>query len=620
MKKFLFTLAALMMAGSLCAEEYLYIDDFEVAQSELGTEIEVVVKAHFDYMVSAWEVNMQLPEGLTPTYYEKGADMKITYKNSRGRDAQVEASLGEGQGMTRFISMTSATDKEYYQDETGAWVEAGAIKWQPGDYDEMFIYYLEVSPDFKGGDLTVITKPTSGADARGEVCPKNQENVHICHITVEGGQQPEVTEAPVITYETLDDCVIITATGNGTVTLYVNNELVENPYTVARGEEDTAVIATAFAQEEGKEISVGTTLEVPVPAIVVAPKQDLTGEINIGEPDEDGYVTITYTGDEDVNISVMIDGVLVPVVDGKVFLGSYGEAEITVTVTAEGYNDLTKTVTVTWTEPQPPYETPAPVVTVEQGAEAVVITATGEGEVVIYVNYFDGNGPVAVATGEGEVTFEIPFGEEEAYVAVWATAQRDAEALVGMSESEYVTIPAKGGDTPVDPHMNGFWLAMVNAYGGIEWYEMFPGANGDYTTTVSLDYVLYGGFDPETEERPVVDYYFMINGERYGALEGEVATVLGTALDNELFKTDGFYTLPVGYNYNLGVAIGPDGDYYVYAAQASFVGVDELNANKTVAGVRYFNMAGQEMQEANGVTIVVTTYTDGTTSAVKVMK
>jgi hypothetical protein len=31
-------------------------------------------------------------------------------------------------------------------------------------------------------------------------------------------------------------------------------------------------------------------------------------------------------------------------------------------------------------------------------------------------------------------------------------------------------------------------------------------------------------------------------------------------------------------------------------------------------------MAGQEMQEANGITIVVTTYTDGTTSAVKVIK
>ena len=49
-------------------------------------------------------------------------------------------------------------------------------------------------------------------------------------------------------------------------------------------------------------------------------------------------------------------------------------------------------------------------------------------------------------------------------------------------------------------------------------------------------------------------------------------------------------------------------------------GVNELVNGKTVAGVRYFNMAGQEMQEANGITIVVTTYTDGTTTAVKVIK
>ncbi len=41
---------------------------------------------------------------------------------------------------------------------------------------------------------------------------------------------------------------------------------------------------------------------------------------------------------------------------------------------------------------------------------------------------------------------------------------------------------------------------------------------------------------------------------------------------------------------------------------------------KTVAGVRYFNVAGQEMKQAEGLTIVVTTYTDGTTSAAKVVK
>ena len=50
------------------------------------------------------------------------------------------------------------------------------------------------------------------------------------------------------------------------------------------------------------------------------------------------------------------------------------------------------------------------------------------------------------------------------------------------------------------------------------------------------------------------------------------------------------------------------------------VGIDEMMSGKTISNVRYFNMAGQEMTEAYGMTIVVTTYTDGTTSAVKVMK
>ena len=50
------------------------------------------------------------------------------------------------------------------------------------------------------------------------------------------------------------------------------------------------------------------------------------------------------------------------------------------------------------------------------------------------------------------------------------------------------------------------------------------------------------------------------------------------------------------------------------------VGIDEINGGKSVAGVRYFNVAGQEMSEANGLTIIVTTYTDGTTSTAKVIK
>ena len=49
-------------------------------------------------------------------------------------------------------------------------------------------------------------------------------------------------------------------------------------------------------------------------------------------------------------------------------------------------------------------------------------------------------------------------------------------------------------------------------------------------------------------------------------------------------------------------------------------GVSEVNSTKQVTGVRYFNVAGQEMAQPNGLTIQVTTYSDGTTSAAKVIK
>lgn len=48
--------------------------------------------------------------------------------------------------------------------------------------------------------------------------------------------------------------------------------------------------------------------------------------------------------------------------------------------------------------------------------------------------------------------------------------------------------------------------------------------------------------------------------------------------------------------------------------------IQGMTADKTVAGVRYYNMAGQQMRQPSGATIVVTTYTDGTTSTSKIVK
>ena len=58
-----------------------------------------------------------------------------------------------------------------------------------------------------------------------------------------------------------------------------------------------------------------------------------------------------------------------------------------------------------------------------------------------------------------------------------------------------------------------------------------------------------------------------------------------------------------------------------YAMVNDNTGVENINADKQVAGVRYINVAGQESDTPfTGVNIVVTTYTDGTTSTVKVVK
>ena len=100
-------------------------------------------------------------------------------------------------------------------------------------------------------------------------------------------------------------------------------------------------------------------------------------------------------------------------------------------------------------------------------------------------------------------------------------------------------------------------------------------------------------------------------------------------LNGELVVEDAVYDEPF--------ALTQDGEYYIdfWATAPDMLdsshggliftidqttGLSELLEGKTIAGVRYYNMAGQEMAQPQGLTIVVTTYTDGTTSAAKVVK
>ena len=229
----------------------------------------------------------------------------------------------------------------------------------------------------------------------------------------------------------------------------------------------------------------------------------LAGDIVIGDPDENGYVTIEYTGEEEgLTIVAMIDGVPVEITEGQIFLGAYGEFTVTVEVSGEGYITKTADKVVNWVEPVTP---PEPT---EQTAAPVFNGYTTDG---IHA-YF-----VEINETEPSTIYYRVF--------VW------------------------------DP-VNNEWVV----YGEEDWTE--------YTEILSF------------------------------AGDGKYRVEAYAVAENKLPSYD------IAYEFTV----------------SPLTGLSELTNGKTVSSVRYFNVAGQEMQEANGLTIVVTTYTDGTTNTAKVMK
>ena len=106
----------------------------------------------------------------------------------------------------------------------------------------------------------------------------------------------EVTEDPQISVTEDDASVVVSAIGEGSVILYANGTEVENPYTVARTNEDQVITFTATAQEDGKEISSTVTQEITVTKLTTEPAEEgdvfkkVTSTANI----TDGEYLIVY--------------------------------------------------------------------------------------------------------------------------------------------------------------------------------------------------------------------------------------------------------------------------------------------------------------------------------------
>ncbi len=84
--------------------------------------------------------------------------------------------------------------------------------------------------------------------------------------TLMGGGELPTTPKPLISTVVTNDAVTIIASGEGQVTLQVDGVTVENPYSIARGNEDFTVAATATALADGMLMSETASLTVLIPA------------------------------------------------------------------------------------------------------------------------------------------------------------------------------------------------------------------------------------------------------------------------------------------------------------------------------------------------------------------
>lgn len=320
------TLMALFMAGAAMADSYLYMDDMTVSVGQ----VTVPVKASFDGRVSGFLLDVTYPDGLTPVSAEAGPCMTLNYMDSNGVTRIADASFFPNSALDRFIGVTM--DFGYWDpDGTGVYEKYGVIKWEAGEYDEMFYLTFEVGDDFQGGEILLETQVSGGEDARGG--------------TVDELGELQVTFPSVCTVE-----------------------------------------------------------------LEPAPILELTGEIVVSEVDENGLVYIVYTGDEDVTMTVMVNGMFVEMYNEMLQLPDYGTSHIEVTVEADGYNPKYYECDRNWERPI----SPVPEIIWEITDDYVMITAVGEGEVRLFIDGDQMPNPC-----------QMPRGDEDYYVEAFATAQID---------------------------------------------------------------------------------------------------------------------------------------------------------------------------------------------------
>ena len=360
--------------------------------------------------------------------------------------------------------------------------------------------------------------------------------------------------------------------------------------TYTREAEDYNVHVTAYTTE-------GPTYKesAKVDTVITVPKLDQVAEPEINYTVNGDQLTVTATCETEGATVVLVgpDGTEYPNGTATVTFDPYEDYSKTWTATASAedmldnsaekkieiakkkvYNVADPTISVDKSDPT------KTVITIEATEGDLTYNLTEDGEP--FTDY-------TVEVVDGKTVITIENGEEVKTVKVTATTTLD-EIPDGFDEVQ----PGKAEETVQTP----IYQQPQTAAPTID--VSFDGEAPNIYANVTFK-------NDQADPNAVIEY--SLDGENWFVYDPAQPVVI---------RTDGTTRV-----YARATADGKATSEEVYRdvnLNQTATSVNELVNGKAVAGVRYFNMAGQEMQEANGITIVVTTYTDGTTSAVKVIK
>lgn len=171
-KTFLLLISLLLASVSASAVNYFTIggivnDTLLINPSFLGTGRNISVGAHFDGRVDEWTINMYYPATKLSIYnISRGSDMDIPYTNNVGAIDTCHAQLTVSSDYS--VISSSITEFGYWDyDNDGIYEPYGKVKWEAGDYEDMFKIYFNFDFDCTGDSITFSSDVDGSYDWRG---------------------------------------------------------------------------------------------------------------------------------------------------------------------------------------------------------------------------------------------------------------------------------------------------------------------------------------------------------------------------------------------------------------------------------------------------------------------